>query len=106
MIYKLYSAEDDARSKAAQLDRSEAYPRKGVHVGSGRHVFIREWDGQGPPPPGWSSYQAGVRKHPVKTEYAVILIQPEQGSVESLPADWESAKVANDPRTTEPITRR
>lgn len=41
------------------LDKANALPSRGAHIGGGRHVIMPEtWDGVGKVPPGWTSYQA------------------------------------------------
>lgn len=43
---------------AALLDKAYALPTRGVPVGGGRHVPMPDiWDGLGPVPPGWTSFQ-------------------------------------------------
>lgn len=43
----------------AILDKAYQLPAKGTRVGAGRHVPMPEtWDGNGPVPIGWASYQS------------------------------------------------
>lgn len=49
-------AERQAREAQALIDRALGYPRRGIHVGRGTHVVMPQlWDGNGEPPPGWTS---------------------------------------------------
>lgn len=45
----------------AIVDKALGYPRKGTHVGGGRHVTMpATWDGTGATPPGWAKSAADV----------------------------------------------
>lgn len=60
---KVIRTASDAEALALQaaIDSAMGYPRKGVHVGEGRHIDIPEsWDGNGNPPPGWSAHYAEI----------------------------------------------
>jgi hypothetical protein len=61
---------------AALLDRAWLYPRRGEHVGSRAAEgppIAETWDGDGPVPFGWSSFQG----HRNGTEETVWLPEPE-----------------------------
>lgn len=48
--------EAECRAVAAAVDKALGYPRRGEHVGEGRHVVMPEaWDGTGECPPGWTA---------------------------------------------------
>lgn len=37
------------------IDKALGYPKRGTHVGGGKHAVMPEtWDGTGPTPPGWT----------------------------------------------------
>lgn len=43
------------------LDVAMGYPRKGMHLGGGRHVDMPDtWDGQGATPPGWTKHACAM----------------------------------------------
>jgi hypothetical protein len=95
----------------ADTDTLMGYPRKGVHVGGGRHAEMP--DTFIPGAPGWTEHQAAVKKHPTKDEYAIELggdvaaaladpekrkrlsaaklaaLEAKQAAAEELPADWQ-----------------
>lgn len=60
------------RSEAKRFLRrcweSGVYPRRGFHVGAGRHTPIAEtWDGRGAPPGGWTKFLHPWHPHPNNT---------------------------------------
>jgi hypothetical protein len=48
-------------------DEVSGYPIIGHHVGMGRHC---EMDPLDPTSPGWTIHGKGIRKHPIRDEYA------------------------------------
>lgn len=50
------ATDSEARELQAAVDAAMGYPRKGEHVGGGRHVDMPiKWDGTGECPPGWGA---------------------------------------------------
>lgn len=86
---------------ASLLDRAWEYPRRGQHVGSLAHLGPRiaeTWDGNGPVPFGWGSYQA----HRTDPEETVWLPEPETATKLARLTAGERAQLAAARAAAEP----
>lgn len=86
---------------AGLLDRAWLYPQRGRHVGKRAAEgppIQREWDGNGPVPFGWSSYQA----HRTDPEETIWLPEPETQSKLARLTPGEQAQLAAARAAAEP----
>jgi hypothetical protein len=89
-------------------DKAASLPRRGTHVGGGRHVDLDKSDpAKGGDGAGWTLHERDVRKHPKKDQHAYELADKVPASatvaekaaydaakakaVEKLPDDWTAA---------------
>ena len=86
---------------AGLLDRAWLYPQRGQHVGSRAHLvppIQQEWDGNGPVPFGWGSYQA----HRTDPEETIWLPEPETATKLARLTPGEQAQLAAARAQTKP----
>lgn len=78
---------------ASILDKAWEYPVRGVHVGTRAHLgppIAAAWDGNGPVPLGWSSFQA----HRTDPEETIWLPEPETSTKLARLTPGEQAQLA------------
>jgi hypothetical protein len=57
----LRETDADIVAVSAEINQKLGYPKRGTHVGGGRHVAMPiDWDGQGECPPGWTKGAVAV----------------------------------------------
>lgn len=86
---------------AGLLDRAWLYPQRGQHVGALAHLgppIAETWDGNGPVPFGWGSYQA----HRTDPEETIWLPEPETQTKLARLTSQEQALLAAARAATEP----
>lgn len=76
---------------AGLLDRAWLMPARGTNLGGGIHVPMpATWDGNGPVPPGWTSFQA----HRTDPEETIWLPEPETATKLARLTPGEQAQLA------------
>lgn len=77
---------EEMREAQAAVDKALGYPRRGRHVGGGRHVGMPDtWDGQGPCPPGWTKSASEPVEAADGTTYLVVTgLEADLGDPEKL----------------------
>lgn len=74
MTFVVQSTSLLARGTEEAQDKLLGYPLRGTPAGQPAIIQVAAtWDGQGAPPPGWSSYRGSSRQHPTLTQFATPL---------------------------------
>lgn len=83
----VFASEKDAEAYQEKCDKLFGLPRRGVHIGGGRHVDLDD-----PSMPGWTIHYDAPRKHPSKDEWAHASVDP---AVDGDSSKLDAAEIAD-----------